>query len=487
MEAYDGTASWAALRSLYELTARVSGVRDLDATLQAVVDGVVEAVGFGVAAVNYVRPDGAFEIVAVAGSDEARAALLGTVSPADAYDEEFARADHWGALRFVPHDRLPEQVAGWVPDVAASDAPDAWHPLDALFAPLHAISGEVVGVLSVDLPADGRRPGPLQRELLEMFAGQAGIMIGNARLVEELRREHQRLRASEESFRLAFDGAGVGMAMIGLAGPDAGCFLRANEALARLTGHPVARLLTMRTTDLVHPDDRAGHLAALDGARSEVQRAERRLLTAAGTTLWVSITTAPVHIGADDVQGFAQVEDVTARRLAQEELAAAARRDPLTGLLNRTALLERLGGAVERSRRSGRPGAVLFCDLDGFKAVNDTLGHDVGDLVLAAVASRLGDQLRTVDTAARLGGDEFVVVVEDVDDAALEQLTERIRRVLSEPIVIGGRTLPLLTISIGISRLSADAPDVDTLLRQADRAMYDAKAAGRDGHRFFVP
>jgi GAF domain-containing protein len=82
-----------------------------------------------------------------------------------------------------------------VPDVAARDVPDAWHPLDALFAPLHAISGDVVGVLSVDLPADGRRPGPVQRELLEMFAAQAGVTIGNVRLAEELRVEHERLQA----------------------------------------------------------------------------------------------------------------------------------------------------------------------------------------------------------------------------------------------------------------------------------------------------
>jgi GAF domain-containing protein len=121
-------ASSAAFRSLYELTTRVSGARHLDATLQAVVDAVVEAVGFGVAAINYVRPDGMFEIVAVAGSVEARDALLGTEAPPDTYDEEFARADHWGALRFVPHDRLSEQVDGWVPDVAARDVPDAWHP-----------------------------------------------------------------------------------------------------------------------------------------------------------------------------------------------------------------------------------------------------------------------------------------------------------------------------------------------------------------------
>ena len=483
---HDGAASSAALRSLYELTTRVSGVRDLEAVLQAVVDGVVEAVGFGVAAVNYVRPDGMFEIVAVAGSEEARAALLGRVTPPDHYAEEFARADHWGALRFVPHDRLPDQVDGWVPDVAARDVPNAWHPLDALFAPLHAISGEVVGVLSVDLPADGRRPGPVQRELLEMFAAQAGVTVGNVRLAEELRVEHERLQASEESLRLAFEGAGIGMAMISLSPGDAGRFLRVNEALARMTGHPAERLMAMRSTDLVHRGDRQAEEDALRSAATEVQRREQRIVTAGGATVWVSTTTAPVRTGGTDVvSGVSQVEDITARKVAEHELVTAARRDPLTGLLNRTALVERLGSAIDRSRRSGRRGAVLFCDLDHFKGVNDSLGHEDGDVVLVAVAQRLGDQVRTVDTTARLGGDEFVVVVEDVDDLDLRQLIERIARALAEPIVLRGRPLPPITISIGITTLSPDSPDVETLLREADQAMYEAKAAGRDGHSYF--
>jgi diguanylate cyclase (GGDEF)-like protein/PAS domain S-box-containing protein len=487
MDDQGAAASSAALRSLYELTTRVSGARHLDATLQAVVDAVVEAVGFGVAAINYVRPDGMFEIVAVAGSVEARDALLGTEAPPDTYDEEFARADHWGALRFVPHERLPEEISGWVPDVAVRDLPDAWHPLDALFAPLHAISGEVVGVLSVDLPADGRRPRTSQRELLEMFAAQAGVTIGNARLAEQLRVEHQRLQASEELFRLAFEAAGVGMAMVELTLDEPGRLVQVNEALARLTGHPVHVLSTMVWADLLHPDDRADERAVLHPALADVERRELRLAHADGRTVWVSATTAPVRTGASDaVHGFTQVEDVTSRKLAELELTAAARRDPLTGLLNRTALLEGLGSALDRSRRSGRAGAVLFCDLDGFKGVNDSLGHEDGDLVLMAVAERLGAQVRTVDTAARIGGDEFVVVVEEVDRDDLLQLVARIEQALAVPVTLRGRSLPPLTISIGIATLAPDSPDVETVLRQADEAMYAAKRAGRNRHSWFA-
>ena len=155
------TVRLTAVRRLYEVSARMGAGRSLSETLQAVVDGVVDGLGFGIAVLNLRQPDGKFEVIAVAGSPEAREALLGTISAADIFDAEFEIADKWGGLRFVPHERLPEgEVIGWVPDVPVSTEPDAWHPLDALFAPLHSPDGELVGMLSVDLPEDQRRPGP---------------------------------------------------------------------------------------------------------------------------------------------------------------------------------------------------------------------------------------------------------------------------------------------------------------------------------------
>ena len=157
--------------------------------------------------------------------------------PANAFDEEFAVAEHWGPLRFVPHDRLPDGAGGWVPPATScpGDHPDAWHPLDALFAPLRCPAGTLVGMLSVDLPHDGRRPGPLQQELLSMFATQAGIAIDNQRLTEQL-------NVSEQSFRLAFEGAGIGMTMISLDPADPGRFLRVNDAMCRITGYSAEEL-----------------------------------------------------------------------------------------------------------------------------------------------------------------------------------------------------------------------------------------------------
>ena len=469
----------AGLRQLYELIGALNHEPSLDATLTRVVDGVVAGLGFGVAAVNVVHPDGSFETVAVAGSSDARQALLGSRAPADAFDVEFDVAELWGGLRFVPHDRLPAGVVtGWVPPVEAvavsgdADDADAWHPLDALFAPLHAPSGRLVGMLSVDLPADGRRPGPLQREMLEMFAVQAGIAIDNARLTEEL-------HASEEGFRLAFDGAGTGMSMVSLDPADAGRYLRVNDALCAITGYTAEEMIRRTVADITHPDDLESDQAALGlglGGGLDVNRTEKRYVRADGSQVWVSLTTSAICTSTGRVlYGITQVEDISVRKAAEEELAHRAAHDPLTGLPNRTLLTDRLAGAVDRARAGGETGAVLFCDLDRFKAVNDTYGHDVGDQVLRVVAARLDEQVRPGDLVARLGGDEFVVVAEQVSDAEAHGLARRLEDAVAAPITVDAVTVTL-TVSVGTARLTG-AGEVSGLLRAADVAMFTAKGA----------
>ena len=471
----------AGLRQLYELIGALNHERSLDATLTRVVEGVVAGLGFGVAAVNVVHPDGSFETVAVAGSEDARQTLLGSQAPADAFDLEFAIAEHWGTLRFVPHDRLPAGMAtGWVPpaEVVAVpvgiDGEIAWHPLDALFAPLHAPSGQLVGMLSVDLPKDGRRPAPLQRELLEMFAVQAGIAIDNARLTEQL-------HASEEGFRLAFEGAGTGMSMISLDPGDPGRYLRVNDRLCAITGYTAEELLQRTVNEITHPDDLETDKVAMAEAISSAQdayRAEKRYLRADGSQVWVSVTASAIRTsGGRLLYGISQVEDITARKAGEAELVHRAGHDPLTGLSNRSTLAARLGEAVGRASASGQAGAVLFCDLDGFKAVNDTHGHDVGDQVLQVVAARLAEQVRPGDLVARLGGDEFVVVAEQVSDAETAGLAERLEDAIAASITVDAVTLGL-TVSVGTARLTGGAV-VSDLLRAADVAMFAAKGARR--------
>jgi diguanylate cyclase (GGDEF)-like protein/PAS domain S-box-containing protein len=480
-----------ALRRLYGLIGRINSVRTLPDVLQSVVDGVVEGLAFGIAVVNLVHADGSFEVFAVAGSEDAREELLGSRSPAGAFDSEFAVAEHWGGLRFVPHDRIPDDaITGWIPpeNVGPTVAgPDAWHPWDALFAPLTAPSGELVGMLSVDLPQDGRRPGALQRELLEMFATQAGIAIDNARLSE-------RLRASEASFRLAFDGAAVGMTMTSLDPRDAGRFLRVNDAMCAITGHSADELMAMTFADITHPDDLAASLDALDAAvagRALVDRAEKRYVRRDGSHVWVAIASSVIRLeSGENLHAITSVEDITDRKGAEAELAWRVTHDPLTRLLNRTGLTEHLVAALEDSQRAGRSGAdqagaLLYCDLDGFKNVNDTHGHDLGDRVLRVAASRLTEQIRDGDHVGRLGGDEFVIIARHVTPGAAVTLAERIVGSLAEPLQVDGVSVAI-TVSIGVALLSdiplAAGPDAAALLHVADTAMYQAKTNGRNGH-----
>lgn len=179
------------------------------------------------------------------------------------------------------------------------------------------------------------------------------------------------------------------------------------------------------------------------------------------------------------------VRDITQRKQDEAHIRQLAFFDPLTGLANRRMLIDRLGQALFQARRHRRALAVMFMDLDRFKQVNDTLGHDVGDELIKEVAHRLAHCVRGGDTVSRQGGDEFVIVLAEIGgegDAAC--VAEKIIAAIAEPLQIGGRMLNV-TVSIGIAALPADGTDdVAALLKKADQAMYLAKEAGRNCYRF---
>jgi diguanylate cyclase (GGDEF)-like protein/PAS domain S-box-containing protein len=427
---------------------------------------------------NLRHPDGKFEVFAVAGSPEARAALLGKVSAADLFDAEFAIADEWGKLRFVPHERLPEgEVVGWVPDVPVSDAPDAWHPLDALFAPLYSSAGELVGMLSVDLPEDQRRPGPIHRELLEIFATQAGLAIDRARLTDELLAEKARLEASEATFRLVFEGAGNGMATVAFDGPDRGRILRVNDAFCRLTGYTADHLIGTRLAGLLRDQEPEQTREDLEevAASNGAYRFERVFTQPSGNAVWLAGTAAVVAQGTDQPRILlVQIDDVTARKDAERELRHHAAHDPLTGLPNRRLLQHRFTKVLEQTRRTGRPGALLFCDLNHFKLVNDSYGHEAGDHALREIATRLTTAVRHGDTVARLGGDEFAVLAEDISGEDLAALITRLEQAVSRPLP---NIAVQVTTSVGTVPITPVSSDLDALLHAADEAMYVVKKA----------
>jgi diguanylate cyclase (GGDEF)-like protein len=167
-----------------------------------------------------------------------------------------------------------------------------------------------------------------------------------------------------------------------------------------------------------------------------------------------------------------------------ERFTRDALHDPLTGLANRALFLDRLQHALSATGRHRAPLATIVLDLDGFKEINDSYGHSVGDELLCAVAKRLTDAVRSVDTVARLGGDEFALVIEDVDDAGKEIAIERVKRALAAPFLIQGQPRQIGgSFGMVLSRGNIDSPD--DLLRRADMAMYEAKRKGKYGHVIF--
>ncbi len=175
------------------------------------------------------------------------------------------------------------------------------------------------------------------------------------------------------------------------------------------------------------------------------------------------------------------------RKSAQDRLAYMAQFDALTGLPNRTLYLDRLAHAIDAAEREGMPVAVLFVDIDRFKAVNDTLGHGIGDELLMQIAQRLKATVRSGDTIGRLSGDEFALVLSPLaqpDHAAI--VGQKINDALSTPFAIQGHTV-YVSGSVGISLFPADGSDPETLLKNADLAMYRAKQSGRNGYQFYLP
>jgi diguanylate cyclase (GGDEF)-like protein/PAS domain S-box-containing protein len=287
----------------------------------------------------------------------------------------------------------------------------------------------------------------------------------------------RRLAGAERDLELAraiVDHAADGILAVD---PD-GIIESANPAAERMFGRGAGRLDGIPLRSILAGDDDVIDLR--DRGHPE---GEAIGLRPDGTTFPVELTVSHLDLG-DRALSTVVARDITERKAFERRLTHQGTHDPLTGLPNRTLFLDRLGHAIDTASRTRRPLAVLFCDLDRFKVVNDSLGHTAGDTLLFSVAARFRNALRTMDTVARFGGDEFVILAEDLasEDHAVV-VARKLAESLAEPIRVGTEEIHV-TASIGIA-LARVATTAEELIRDADVAMYRAKSTGRARHEVF--
>jgi diguanylate cyclase (GGDEF)-like protein/PAS domain S-box-containing protein len=261
-----------------------------------------------------------------------------------------------------------------------------------------------------------------------------------------------------------------------------------NPAFERMTGYRLAQIKGrdprfMRIEGCDEGEHQRIHEAV---QRRESVHAVLRNARKNGEVFWNDLHIDPVVNADGEVTHFVAVmNDITEARHYERRLHHLAHHDPLTGLANRTLLQERLKQAIALAQRKRTVGALAFLDLDNFKHINDSLGHDVGDAVLVEIAARLRANMREEDTVARVGGDEFVLVINDQSSPErVADLIERIRRGINTPVETGGREVTT-GASIGVSLFPRDGKSVDKVMRAADAAMYHAKSMGKNNCQFF--
>lgn len=282
-------------------------------------------------------------------------------------------------------------------------------------------------------------------------------------------------------FRASFDHAPVGMAHVS---PN-GQFLLVNDQFCAIAGHPRYALLTHGFQQITHPDDIASdmsHVQQLLDGKADRYSMEKRYIREDDSVVWINLTVSLIRDRHGNPDFFiAVIEDLSDIKRAQAE----ATLDPLTGLLNRRGLFERLEQEIARAQEAHAPLSLIYLDLDGFKAINDALGHQAGDECLLQTADALATGSRFGSAAARIGGDEFVMILPRTSHAQLILAAERVQLAVSRAV----QNCPLqVTASLGgISLIPSRMLTSVAMIEAADQAMFEAKRAGKNHCHIVAP
>lgn len=294
------------------------------------------------------------------------------------------------------------------------------------------------------------------------------------------------IQKQKNMFMALFNNNSLGIALVDLDGQ----VVKVNHGMNEILGYSESLLLKSNIYQIICPSDDGSfqqHINALLSGESSLYEAELQCHRKDGKTIWITLTISLIREqSGKPVNCIIQMADISLQKKAEDKLRHMAYHDPLTGLANRNKLEQFINHTLAQSRRHQQAFALLFLDLDRFKIINDTIGHEAGDLLLQIIAERLRSVVRNTDMVARLGGDEFVILVTDLNKTeSAAVIAQKILKSIMEVIVIKGQEI-YITTSIGISLYPDDGKNLATLMKNADLALYRAKEQGRNNYQFYT-